>query len=219
VPFSVLFASYAPFGLVQAPLFIWLAAVGLFVVTLGVLLWLGYLVRRERRLYERITQDLRAIKSKYNADLRNGLLLAGYDEIEQCFATTRLAPTWDIFTAQFVKRYDDTGADRFWTSESAETVFNEPSVLESQLNRNLFTAIPGMVTGFGLLCTFLAILFALLDVKLGGPTNKQFTGLDKLVSGLSGKFLSPSLPYLLPLSFCSVKKCCYIISRKPYVIW
>jgi hypothetical protein len=63
-------------------------------------------------------------------------------------------------------------------------------MLESRLNRNVYTAIPGIVTGFGLLCTFIAILDALLDVKLGGPTNKQFTGLDKLVSGLSGKFLS-----------------------------
>ena len=82
------------------------------------------------------------------------------------------------------------GTDRFWSPQSAETVFNETSVLASRLNQNFYTAIPGIVTGFGLLCTFVAILFALLDVKLGGPTNKQFTGLDKLVSGLSGKFLS-----------------------------
>jgi hypothetical protein len=82
------------------------------------------------------------------------------------------------------------GIDRFWTSESAKTVFSEASVLDLQVNRNFYSAIPGMVTGLGLLCTFIAILFALLDVKLGGPTNKQFTGLDTLVSGLSGKFLS-----------------------------
>src|SRR5262249_12445241 len=145
-------------------------------------------VRGEQRLYQRIARDLRAIKSKYSSDLRNGLPLAGYDETGQCFETTPLAPFWDIFATQLVKRYDDTGTDRFWSSQSAETVFNETSVLESRLNRNLYTAMPGIVTGFGLLCTFMAILFALLDVKLGGQTNKQFTGLDKLVSGLSGKF-------------------------------
>ena len=61
-------------------------------------------------------------------------------------------------------------------------------MLEARLNRNFFTALPGMVTGFGLLCTFVAILIALLDVQLGA--NNQFTGLDKLVGGLSGKFLS-----------------------------
>src|SRR5262249_47347158 len=130
------------------------------------------------------------IKSKYSFDLRNGLSIAGYDEIGQCFETTLLAPFWDTFAYQFVKRYDDTGIDRFWSPQSAETVFNETSVLASRLNQNFYTAIPGIVTGFGLLCTFIAILDALLGVKLGGPTNKQFTGLDKLVSGLSGKFLS-----------------------------
>ncbi len=188
--FSVLFAPYAPFGWVQAPLFIWLAAVGLVVGTCVFLMILQSLVRRERHLYQRITRDLRAVKSKHGPAPRNGLPQAAYDELVQCFETTSLAPVWDIFAAQLVVRVDATGTDCFWTSESAETVFNEASVLESQLNRNFYTAIPGMVTGLGLLFTFIAILFALLDVRLGGPTNKQFTGLDKLVSGLSGKFLS-----------------------------
>lgn len=190
MPFSVLFAPYAPFGVVQAPLFIWLAVVGLVVGTFVFLLILQSLVRRERHLYQMIARDLRTIKSKHSPALRNGLPQAAYDDLVQCFETTALAPVWNIFVAQLVVRGDATGTDHFWTSESAETVFNEASVLESRLNRNFYTAIPGMVTGLGLLFTFIAILFALLEVKLGGPTNKQFTGLDKLVSGLSGKFLS-----------------------------
>src|SRR5947208_8878107 len=55
---------------------------------------------------------------------------------------------------------------------------------------SFFTAIPGVVTSAGLLCTFLAILIALLDVTL---ENEQFRGLDTLISGLSGKFLSSIL--------------------------
>ena len=188
--FSTLFAPYAPFGVVQAPLFIWLAVVGLVVGTFVVFMRLHSLVRREQHQYQRIARDIRTIKSKHSPVLRNGLPQAAYDDLVQCLETTSLAPVWDIFAAQLVIRGDATGADHFWTSESAETVFNEASVLESRLNRNFYTAIPGMVTGLGLLFTFIAILFALLDVKLGGSANKQFTGLDKLVSGLSGKFLS-----------------------------
>ena len=67
----------------------------------------------------------------------------------------------------------------------------------------LYTAIPGIVTGFGLLFTFIAILFALLDVKLA---NKQFTGLDKLVSGLSGKFLSSIAALLAATIFLFCEK-------------
>ena len=190
VTFNALFTPYAPFGVVQAPLFIWLAVVGLVVGTFVVFMRLQSLVRREQHLYQRIARDIRTIKSKHSPALRNGLPQAAYDDLAQCFETTSLAPVWDIFAAQLVVRGDATGTDHFWTSESADTVFNEASVLEPRLNRNFYTAIPGMVTGLGLLFTFIAILFALLDVKLGGPTNKQFTGLDKLVSGLSGKFLS-----------------------------
>jgi hypothetical protein len=87
-------------------------------------------------------------------------------------------------------------------------VFNEASVLEPWLNRNFYTAIPGIVTGLGLLFTFIAILFALLDVKLGGPTNRQFTGLDKLVSGLSGKFLTSIVALLAATVFLSYEKRC-----------
>ena len=185
--FSVL-TPYAPFGVVQAPLFIWLAVVGLLVATFGFLLRLFYLIQQEQYLYTRITNGLRAIKATYGSDLRNGLPLTGYDAMGECFDTTPLVPFWDIFAAQFVRRYDATGTERFWTSESATAVFNEAAVLEPRLNRNFYTAIPGMVTGLGLLCTFVAILIALLGVQLG--ENHQFKGLDTLVSGLSGKFLS-----------------------------
>ena len=43
------------------------------------------------------------------------------------------------------------------------------------------------MTGTGLLCTFLAILVALLDVKI--TETQQITGLDLLIQGLSGKFV------------------------------
>jgi hypothetical protein len=208
VPFSILFAPYAPFGVVQAPLFIWLAVVGLVVGTFIFLMILQSLVRREQHLYQRIARDIRTIKSKHSPALRHGLPQAAYDDLVQCFETTALAPVWDIFAAQLVVRGGTAGTDHFWTSESAETVFNEASMLELRLNRNFYTAIPGMVTGLGLLFTFIAILFALLDVKLGGPTNKQFTGLDKLVSGLSGKFLSSIVALFAATVFLFYEKRC-----------
>ncbi|HEY7495476.1 MAG TPA: hypothetical protein VIH59_30765, partial [Candidatus Tectomicrobia bacterium] len=73
------------------------------------------------------------------------------------------------------------------TAESAAVAFNDTSIIDPRLNRSFFVAVPGIVTGTGLLCTFLAILVALLEVQLVGG---QFQGLDHLVSGLSGKFLS-----------------------------
>jgi len=60
------------------------------------------------------------------------------------------------------------------------------------LNRSFFAAIPGIVTGAGLLITFLAILVALLDVKIVdvGTVSKQVEGMETLIHGPSGKFVS-----------------------------
>jgi hypothetical protein len=195
--------SCNPFGLVEAPLFIWIAAIGLFAVTLSVLLWLVYRILRERRLHQRITRGLRAIKSEYGSDLRHGLPQAAYEAIGRLFEATPFTPFWHSFDTQLVVRRDATGIDRFWTSASAEAVFNEEAALEPRVNRNFITAVPGMVTGFGLLYTFVAILFALRDVHL---VDKKFTGLDKLVSGLSGKFLSSIAALLAATIFLPCEK-------------
>ena len=196
--------SCVPFGRVEAPLFIWIVAVGLLIATLVVLVWLGYRTQQERRLHQKITHGLRAIKSEYRSDLRHGLPQAAYDAIVQLFDTTPFAPFWESLNAQLIVRPDARGMDRFWASASAEAVLNEVSVLEPRLNRNFFTAMPGMVTGFGLLCTFVAILIALLGVKLGA--KNQFEGLDKLVSGLSGKFLSSIAALLAATIFLPCEK-------------
>ncbi len=196
-------AAQDPF--IKAPLFIWLAAVGLLVLTLGIFLpWFVYYILQERRLHKQITRGLRAIKSKYSADLRHGLPQAAYHEIVRLFKPTPFILFWESFNAQLVLRRDPMGIDRYWASAQAETVFNEATVLEPRLNRNFFTAIPGMVTGFGLLCTFVAILFALQNVQLVG---KKFTGLDTLVSGLSGKFLSSIAALLAATLFLPCEKC------------
>ena len=166
---------------------------------------LWWLVHRKRCLYRGLTRDLRALRSEYSPVLRDGLPQAAHDTMVQLFEKTTLASVWNGFASQLVVKHDTTGADRFWTSESAATVFNEASVLDSRLNRNFFTAFPGMVTGIGLLCTFVAILIALLGVRLDANTH-QFTGLDKMISGLSGKFLSSIAALLAATIFLFCEK-------------
>jgi hypothetical protein len=119
-----LLGSCAPFGWVEAPLFIWIVAVGLLIGTLVVLFWLGYRTQQERRIHQKITRGLRAIKAEYRSDLRHGLPQAAYDAIVQLVDTTPFAPFWDSLNAQLIVRPDAMGMDRFWASASAEAVFN-----------------------------------------------------------------------------------------------
>jgi hypothetical protein len=177
---------------ITAPRFIWLAAFLIFAGTLACLFQLWWVVRREERVYHGIQRQLAALRSADSTAPRDGMASGPYTAMQQLFlqlatAAPALASAWRRFDLQTVVRRDAQGQERLWSAESAETVFNETTVVEPRVNRGFFAAIPGVATGAGLLCTFLAILMALLDITL---ENEQFRGLDTLISGLSGKFLS-----------------------------
>ncbi len=119
---------------------------------------------------------------------RNGLPGAAYDSLGQLFEKIpRLIAAWRVYDSQLLLRADAHGEDHFWSSESANLAFSPQVVIDPYINRGLYSAVPGIVTGLGLLFTFLAILIALLDVRL---VNSRVQGLELLIQGLSGKFLS-----------------------------
>jgi len=172
----------------DAPTFAWLAAVGLLVFTGSVLARLIWLVRREERSHQQVTGKLLAIKVEHAIEPHAGLSQAVYEVIARAFeATPSLVPAWHRLQAQLVVRPDAAGAERIWTSESADEAFNEATVIEPSINRSFFAGIPGIVTGDGLLITFMAILVALLDVRI---EENRVQGIENLIQGLSGKFVS-----------------------------
>ena len=117
-----------------------------------------------------------------------GLSGSAYDATLRTFEQTpSLLPAWHRFNAEIVMRRTAAGDDGFWAPESAEGAFNDATVIEPRLNRSFFMAIPGIVTGAGLLFTFLAILVALLDVRI---VDNRVLGMENLIHGLSGKFVS-----------------------------
>ena len=188
---ALLKTPWMAFG-ITAPRFIWLAALLIFAGTLACLIRLWWLVRQEARVYDRIRGELTNLPAASGVPQRDGITSALHQAIAQVFtALAAVAPSlvsaWRRFEAQLRIRRDPVGHERVWASDSAATLFNDATVIEPRLNRSFFAAIPGAAAGAGLLCTFLAILISLLDVTL---ENEQFRGLDTLISGLSGKFLS-----------------------------
>ena len=180
-------AKWILFGL-EAPQFIWIAAALLLLGTLSQIVRLWWLVSREKTCHRRIMTQLEALRAERGAPGREGLAAATYDALGQVFHThPPLLPAWRNFEAQMLRQSDAAGQPRWWATESADSAFSAMAVIEPRLNQSFFAAVPGMVTGLGLLCTFVAILVALLDVRL---VAGQFQGLDNLISGLSGKFLS-----------------------------
>jgi len=175
-------------SIVEAPPFAWLAAAILLAGTLIFLFWLWWLVRRERGIHSRIVTRLSEIKARESSGPAGGLSAASFDAVAQIFEKIpSLKARWTQFSAQTIVKPTSSGEDRFWAAESAEQDFSEANVIGPRINRSLFLAVPGIVTGVGLLCTFVAILVALLDVRL---VDNRVQGLELLIQGLSGKFLS-----------------------------
>lgn len=173
----------------DAPTFTWWAAGVLLFVPLCVLVYLWWLVRQESRTLESTGTSIGVLRIREPVGPGHGLSAAVYDGLVQIFATsTSLSAAWNAFNSLILGRRNTSGEEEYWVSDSPEATFSETAVFEGRLNRGFFSALPGIVTGTGLLFTFLAILVALLDVKIG--QNNQIEGLDLLIRGLSGKFVS-----------------------------
>lgn len=175
------------FGL-KAPWFSWLAAIGLIIFPICCLVKLYSHFRKESATYLSLSKKLETLQRDIVTRPGNGLSLTAYDSIAQIFnSTPSLLSAWNSFKSKIVKRPNRGGDDQFWATDSADIDFSESALIDIHLNKAFFVSVPGVVTGTGLLFTFLAILVALLDVKKVGT---KFEGIDLLLSGLSGKFVS-----------------------------
>ncbi len=196
-------AKWILFGL-EAPQFIWIAAALLLLGTLAQSIRLWWLTTREKVLHRRVIAQLEAIQVEYHTPGQTGLTEAAYEAVVRVFrAHPPLLPAWYNFEAQILRQADAAGQLRWWATASATSAFNATAVIEPRVNQSFFAALPGMVTGMGLLCTFIAILVALLDVRL---VDGQFQGLNNLISGLSGKFLSSIAALFAATGFLAIER-------------
>jgi hypothetical protein len=187
-PLALLKATKTLWGL-TAPWFAWIAAAVLLLFPLLALIYLWVTVRRESRRLELAAESVRRLRTRYPADPRKGLSVAAFNQLGDVFSKSReLQRPWNNFAAEALFRRLGSGEEQVWTAQGAESAFNSESLYGSRINLSFFSSLPGIVTGTGLLFTFLAILVALLDVKI--TQSQQITGLDLLIQGLSGKFVS-----------------------------
>jgi len=165
-PIDILKAHNEIWGL-DAPTFTWWAAGVLLVVPLCILVYLWWLVRRESSTLERAAASIDLLRTREPVAPGHGLSAAVYERIVQIFAKSiSLRAAWNAFNSLILGRRNASGDEQYWVSDSAEAAFSEAVVFEGRLNRGFFAALPGIVTGSGLLFTFLAILVALLEVKV-----------------------------------------------------
>lgn len=189
---------------IKAPAFIWYGALLLIAFTAIILLRLVYLVWREQRAHRNLARSIDQLTERFPRQPGEGLSMEAFDELRQVFENRRqFQMAWKTYQAQILLEPSREGEDQHWAPESAGSSFNEGSVIEPRVNRSFYVAVPGLVTGLGLLLTFVAILFALLEVRV---EKDQVVGLEGLVAGLSGKFVSSVCALLAASVFLFIER-------------
>ena len=113
---------------------------------------------------------------------------------------TRINQSIDLY-------FDQEEREGWFLTERPRNLLSYDVVIGQNFHAAFFGAVPGILTGLGLTGTFIAILWALYGVHYDElNTLKPVTGMEGLINGLSGKFLSSIVALLLSIAFTLYEK-------------
>lgn len=125
-------------------------------------------------------------------------------EREKCNGKAYLRDIWQEFEETLEVLKDSSGKSIVYNTIQAEHFFNKNTIILPNINLGILNTIPGVLTSIGLLGTFIAILVGLYHVKV--QSGGAVTGIDNLINGLSGKFLSSIVALTLSIIFTVVER-------------
>jgi len=191
---------------IKAPWFSWAAALGLIIWPTYEIIKLIRLSSRNKATTRKLISDVKELLNQFPSTGNRGANACAIDHLNKLFTEIPfLLVPWNTFRSKLIYRQVSPDADeeQVWAIESSLKTFYEDYFLGNDFNKRHFHAIPGIVTGVGLLMTFAAILVALLDVSI---IDNKVHGLESLIGGLSGKFVSSVAALLSATVFLILEK-------------
>ena len=192
-----------------------------FVTIVFVWQWIAMWLARNRlqKHLRSLTAALRGLTDANPRESRHGLTAEKLDEFRVTLAKLEGLPKewWtriDHTIALYVNQEEEEG---WFLTERARTLLPFDVVVAQNFHAATFGAIPGILTGLGLTGTFIAILLALYGVHYDElNTVKPVSGMEGLINGLSGKFLSSIIALLLSIAFTLREKAIARSLRRSY---
>jgi hypothetical protein len=180
--------------------------VGIAIAMSITLFWQTRRVRSQLRI---LTHTLDAFRADGPSRSRNGLSLKALGEIRnQC---EKLGDTprgwWTVIDSHIEQYTSPEDVEGWFLTENPREILPYDVVISKQFHSAFFSAFPGLLTGAGLTLTFVAILLALYGVHYDKTnTVDPISGIDTLINGLSGKFLSSIVALVLSILFTLCEK-------------
>jgi hypothetical protein len=116
----------------------------------------------------------------------------------EVFANSRSRSSWQAYEKTLVstKHLDDAGFEQvvgWYTGTPAGVYFTESALIEVPLRTEFFKHLPGILTGLGIIGTFVGIITGLNGVNLGADQKETLTFLNRLMHTVGSAFIVSAL--------------------------
>ncbi len=189
--------------LVVLPIFPWLIGTwGLYFVV--------QLVRRYRQTTSALKAfrvDLERLSRIDEADRRAGMSLDTVEDIRSLAGngTSSVHEWWKRIVTGLERIPLSDFGDRWFLLHEPRLVLDESLLVDQTYRPEENHSVPGLLTASGLLCTFFAIVMALMNVSI---QQQVVTGIDGLINGLGTKFWASIAGLLSSLVFVLFDRSC-----------
>jgi hypothetical protein len=178
-------------------------------VAIGMAIMLTWRIRRAESYLTSLTQAMTGFGEDALAKRRTGLTLATLDELRgRCEKLDEISLAWWTAIDSHIEQYTSPEEVEGWfLTETPREALPYETIVSRHFHSAIFSTFPGLLTGAGLTLTFVAILLALYGVHYDkANTVDPITGIDTLINGLSGKFLSSIVALVFSILFTLYEK-------------
>src|ERR1043165_8308927 len=215
------------FGGPQSPMLSWLGSCGIVLFFVWQLIRLTMEVARAQRPFDRVRPMLTALaKARGDADCERftSRALVGFtpqmhhtassstridcDDLQSVETAMQKEPMfrhpWVQFRKTLILEHVPWFVEpRIFSTRRAEEIFTQDTLLSHRVNLALYNQLPTLVTGIGLLLTFLALFIGLSRLHADG---REIVGIQGLINGLAGKFLTSIVRLIVANLFTLIEK-------------
>jgi hypothetical protein len=152
---------------------------------------------------------LRSFAAASGTERGCGLAPALLEEVRgRCSALREPCRTWWLDLEENIVTYvSPDGVEGRYLGASPREVLREESVSERYYHGSFYQAVPGILTGLGLMVTFISILVALSGLHVDLSNNTEtVVGIKELIEGLAGKFVSSIIGLALSIAFVLIER-------------
>ena len=181
----------------------------LIAATLAATIGLIWQTRKVKHHLTAFAKSFQPVGGDAGSTQRDGLSLAAIDKIrDRCGKLDRMPSEWWKSLDSHIELYASPQDIEGWfLTEMPRELLSYELVIGKRFHTAMFSSFPGLLTGAGLTLTFVAILLALHGVHYDKANAADpVSGIDILINGLSGKFLSSIVALLLSIFFTLYEK-------------